>query len=252
LIDFTTALQIAQTILPPMQQSFLQQIGKQAAEALTKNISTLRDLVCNAVASSESAEAKMQSVLETDNLEPKDLAMRILQAAKQNPDALKEILKQYQAIKHELDAGQSSGGVSAIAKGGSTIYQIVNPRGNVSFHGSLQKELVSAPTLPTPNCSEAANELLGSAVAEGGQIFKTKSIGRQPHGGLSINTKTRAFILSDDPRLRAKWEAALSELVYLGFVEPPAGPNGAIYKVTQRGYEHVDSLVDLNNSQDSG
>lgn len=252
MIDFTTALQIAQTILPPLQQSFLQQIGKQAAEALTKNISTLRLLVFNAVTSSESAEAKMQSRLESDNLEPKDLAMRILQAAKQNPGALKDILEQYQAVKHELDAGQSSGDVSAIAKGVSTIYQIVNPRGNVSFHGSLQKELVSAPPLPTPNCSEAANELLASAVAEGGQIVKTKSIGRQPHGGVSISTKTRAFISSDDPRLRAKWEAALSELVNLGFMEPPAGPNGAIYKVTQRGYEHIDSLVDLNNSRDSG
>ena len=251
MIDFTTALQIAQTVLSPLQQSFLQQIGKQAAEALTKRISSLRDLVFSAVASGEPAEANLQSTSESDNFEPKELAMRVLQAAKQNPDALKEILKQYHAVKHELDAIQSSGDVSAIATGGSIVYQIVNPRGNVSFYNSLQKDLVSAPPSPTPSCSAAAHELLTNAVAEGGQIVITKSIGRPPHGGLSINTKTRAFISSDDPRMRAKWEAALSELVNLDFIKPPASPNGAIYLVTQKGYEHIDSQADLNRSQDS-
>ena len=254
MIDFQTALEIAQAVRVPLEQAFLQQIGKQAAEALTKKISSLRDLVFNAVASSEPAEANIQSNLESENLEPKELAMRILQAAKQNPDALRDILKRYHAVKHELDAGQSSGDMSAIATGGSTIYQIVNPRGNVSFHNSTKKDRVSTPPPPSPkpSCSEAAHELLANAVAEGGQIFKTKSIGRPPQGGLNIRTKNRAFISSDDPRLGAKWEAALSELVYLGFIEPPAGPNGAIYKVTQEGYEHIDSQADLNNSQDSG
>lgn len=252
MIDFTTALQIAQTILSPLQQSFLQQIGKQAAEALIKKISSLRNLVLSAIVSSEPGEASLRSTSETDNSEPTELAMCIMQLAKQNPEALIDILKQYDTVKLEIDAGQSSGDVSAIATGGSTIYQIVNPRGNVSFHNSTQKDRVSTPPSPNPSCSEAAHELLANAVAEGGQIFRTKSIGRPPQGGLNIRTKNRAFISSDDPRLVAKWEAALSELVNLGFIEPPAGPNGAIYKVTQRGYEYIDSLVDLNNSQDPG
>jgi hypothetical protein len=251
MIDFQTALEIAQAVRVPLEQAFLQHIGKQAAEALTKKISSLRDLVFNAVASSETAEAAIQSTLESDNLQPKELAMYILQAAKQNPDALRDILERYYAVKHELDAGQSSGGVSAIATGGSTIYQIVNLRGNVSFHNSAHKDLISTPPPPKPSCSEAARELLANAVEEGGQIFKTKSIGRPPQGGLNIRTKNRAFISSDDPRLGAKWEAALSELVNLGFIEPPAGPNGAIYKVTREGYEHIDSQADPNNSQDS-
>lgn len=252
MIDFHTALEIAQAVRVPLEQAFLQQIGRQAAEALSKKISSLRDLVFNAVASSKPAEANIRSTLESDNLEPKELAMYILQAAQHSPEAFRDILKRYHAVMLELDAGQSSSELSAIATRGSTIYQITNPRGNVSFHNSTQKDFASTPPSPKPSCSEAANELLASAVAEGGQIIKTNCIGRPPHGGLSISTKTRAFISSDDPRLRAKWEAALSELADLGFVLPPAGPNGVIYKVTHEGYKHVASQANLNKSRDSG
>ena len=53
MIDFPTALEIAQVIRAPIEQAFLQQIGKQAADALVKKVSSLRDLVFNAVGSGE-------------------------------------------------------------------------------------------------------------------------------------------------------------------------------------------------------
>lgn len=251
MIDFSTALQIAQTILLPLQQAFLQQIGKQAAEALAEKISRLRDLIFSAVTSDQPAEANLKSISETDSSEPEELAARILLAAKKSPDAFRDILTQYHVIKRELEATQSTGDVSAIASGGSTIYQIVNPQGNINLLNPLQSATGSAPPSPAPGCSAAAHELLANAAADGGKIVRSISTGRPPHGGLSINTDTRTFVSDDDPRLRAKWEGALSELVDLGLLSRPSSPQGVIYLVTQKGYDYVDAPAPDNSSRES-
>jgi hypothetical protein len=250
MIDLATALEIAQVIRAPIEQAFLQQIGRQAADALVKRVSSLRDLIFNAVDSREPGHANLQPISETEGFDPEELAARILLAAKNNEGLSREVLGQFMDIKRELDAGQATGNVSATASERSTIYQIVNPRGNVAIHGSAH-DAISSALLPAAICSPAAHELLVNAAASDGRIVKTTSIGRPPNGGLCISTKTRAFISDDDPRLRAKWECALSELVELGFLTPPSGPRGGIYQVTQKGYQYLDDQSQFHGMQEA-
>jgi hypothetical protein len=250
MIEFSTALEIAQVIRAPIEQAFLQQIGRKAADALVKKVSSLRDLIFNAIDSGEPGNSNLQSISETEGFDPEELAARILLAAKNNESLSREVLNQFIDIRRELDAGQTTGDVSATASERSTIYQIVNPRGNVTIHRSAH-DATSSTLSPAAICSAAAYELLVNAAASDGQIVKTMSIGRPPHGGLCISTKTRAFICDDDPRLRAKWECALTELVNLGFLVPPSSHHGGIYRITQQGYEYIDAQSQFHGQRES-
>lgn len=62
-------------------------------------------------------------------------------------------------------------------------------------------------------------------------------------GGSGIQTNGKNMMPSQEPRIVAKWEHAIAELIENDFVEEK-GAQGALLQVTHKGYEYADRLSD--------
>lgn len=243
MIDFATALELAQTVRAPLEQAFLQQIGKQAAEALVNNLSRLRVLIAGAISSGRPETTTSSSVWDLDSTDQEELAARILLAAKNGPDAFHDILTQYQVVKHAMNAGRSTGDISAMATGGSALTQTV-VQGNY-FHivGHVESTIPIASPSRHPLCSAAARKLLSAAASDHGQVAV----------GIDYDNILQAGDLcikpGAEPREEAKWKAALDELVSLSFLAPLVGSRGKIFQVTHRGYKFLDETASMSDSE---
>ena len=131
MIDFATALAIAQVVRVPVEQAFLQQIGKQAAAGLVDQLASLRAKVTAFITGTHPGLTPSIAPTATENQDVEELAAEILLAAKRDPDNFSEILEQYHLVKSGLDASRSTGAISASASGGSAITQNVILGGHV-------------------------------------------------------------------------------------------------------------------------
>jgi hypothetical protein len=233
MIDFTTALQIAQTVISPLQQAFLQQIGKQAAAALTDRLAKLQEMILGFITGTQHNLASSKPTPSGLSQDPEELAAQILLAARRDPETFNEILQQYHEIKIVLDTSRSTGAISASASGGSAITQNVILGGHVNI-GTQHDSTPSSK--PYAECSAQARELLTVAALSDGEVLRLLL-----QDGLVIQAGGRNFVENSDPRLRAKWEGAICELQDFGFLTRPPDPKAQILHVTQRGFDHIDS-----------
>lgn len=88
--------------------------------------------------------------------------------------------------------------------------------------------------------SEDARELLFDAVKDvrgnSGHIRKDSTL-----GGTFIRTYNRSWGEPDDRRSIARWEAAIKELIDLGYVEDPYGQD-SFFQVTYPGFQFVEAI----------
>jgi hypothetical protein len=242
MIDFATALAIAQVVRVPVEQAFLQQIGKQAATGFVDQLDTLRAKVFAFITCTLPGPTKSSSSPIMANQDTEELAAKILLAAKRDPDAFGEILKQYDLIKSGLDASRSTGAISATASGGSAITQNVILGGHVHID-SRQRSSPSSTRLDT-ECSATARDLLSAAATSNGEVLRMLL-----QDGLVIQAGERNFVDSSDPRVRARWEGAICELQDLGFLTRPLNPKAEILHVTQKGFEYIDQSHPQHQSE---
>lgn len=232
MIDFTTALAIAKVVLAPVEQAFLQQIGKQAAAGIIDQLKSLRTNIFSLITGIGARSAQSTSLPAAENRDPEELAAQILLAAKRDPDVFEEILGQYHAIKSQLDAARSTTAISASASESSAVTQTVIFGGNV--HIENRQNTVYRPQ-SLISLSDQARELLLAAASSNGEVLRLVL-----QSGPVIQAGMRNFIDSSNPRIRAMWEGALSELQDLGFLSRPPNPKAEILHVTQKGFEHID------------
>jgi len=89
----------------------------------------------------------------------------------------------------------------------------------------------------TPSLSDDAKELLLEASNDpSGDIMSLSYL-----GGATIQTNGRNFLTDNTPREKARWEAALNQLIEESLVEN-IGHKGEIYQVTHSGYQMADQL----------
>jgi len=94
-----------------------------------------------------------------------------------------------------------------------------------------------APSLEVPTLRPEAKELLLEAVKDpNGEILNISSI-----GGRSISANKRNFIMSEEPRERARWEEALIEIEDKRLISSPNSKR-QIFRVTNLGYSIADKL----------
>lgn len=243
MIDFTTALQIAHTVLSPLQQAFLQQIGKQAAAALTDRLAKLQEALFTFIVGTQRGLASSTSTPSALSQDPEELAAQILLAARRDPEAFNEVLQQYQGIKFDLDASRSTGAISASASGGSAITQNVILGGNVQIGDCHQPHSASKLSNAKVICAASAKTLLLAAASTDGRIAKA----------IDYDTILKAgeLVVSPNASAReiAKWEAALKELISLGLVDCVPLSEEKLYQVTHRGYEFLDDVVSITDSE---
>jgi len=92
-------------------------------------------------------------------------------------------------------------------------------------------------TKPNPALTSEAIELLLAASEDpNGTIFIMKT-----SGGSRIITNRQDFVGDNTPRTRAKWEAAVEELLYRGYIKEE-GYKGEVFSVTSQGYSIADWL----------
>lgn len=242
MIDFSTALAIAQAVRAPVEQAFLQQIGKHAATGLADQIANLRAKVTAFIAGTRPGSIPSITPTATENQDAEELAAEILLAAKRDPDTFGEILQQYHLVKSGLDASRSTGAISASASGGSAITQNVILGGNV--HIGTQQHTSTPSSKPYTECSPQARELLTAAALGDGEVLRVTLL-----NGPVIQAGGRNFIDSNDPRVRAKWEGAICELQSLGFLTQPSDPKAQILHVTQKGFDYLDSSHSRQQSE---
>lgn len=84
--------------------------------------------------------------------------------------------------------------------------------------------------------NESVELLQAACEADDGTILKSEDL-----SGTYIEANGKNFIISQERREVAKWENALNELVNNGFVQE-RGLSGAIYVVTQKGYDYAEQL----------
>jgi hypothetical protein len=84
--------------------------------------------------------------------------------------------------------------------------------------------------------AEAQHLLLEASVSLDGIVGKIAFIG----GGV-VQSNGKNFVEPNNPRSRAIWEGAISELVELGLLEP-VGYKGEVFKITREGYELADII----------
>lgn len=233
MIDLATALAIAQVVRVPVEQAFLQQIGKQAAAGFVDQLDTLRAKVFSLITCTTPRSTKSNHSPIMANQDTEELAAQILLAARRDPEAFKEILQQYQGIKFDLDASRSTGAISASASGGSAITQNVILGGHVHIDGR-QHSYSPSSQLDT-ECSAPARDLLSAAATSDGEVLRLLL-----QDGLVIQAGGRNFVDSSDPRVRARWEGAICELQDLGFLTRPLNPKAEILHVTKKGFEYID------------
>ena len=118
------------------------------------------------------------------------------------------------------------------------------------FDGAVQDVVPASTELPTVNSerhdvyeskvSEDARELLVDAVKDArgnsGHIRKDSTM-----GGTFIRTYNRSWGEPDDRRSIARWEAAIRELIDLGYVEDPYGQD-SFSQVTYPGFQFVEAI----------
>lgn len=90
--------------------------------------------------------------------------------------------------------------------------------------------------LAVPTLSREAQELLGEAVAGGGEVLVIAWL-----NGSSVQANRKNFVESNNPRSRAVWEGAVVELVDHGLLQP-VGHKGEIFRVTRQGFAAADLL----------
>lgn len=91
-----------------------------------------------------------------------------------------------------------------------------------------------------PELSPQAKQLLKSASRdEQGLIQRMK----MAPAGIMLNTERREFVATHDPRKAALWFAAIEQLLAANLIEN-VKPNGAVMKVTARGYDVADQMED--------
>lgn len=243
MIDFQTALEIARVIRAPVEQAFLQQIGKQAVEVLLKGLSRLQVLVTGIISSTQPKENAAYPDLESNNADEEELAARILIAAKKDPGAIQDILEQYRVVKSAMNAGRSIGDISAIASEGSAVTQTVVQGDYFHIIGHADGPIPIVPRPQNPTCSASARMLLSAAGSDRGKVAV----------GIDYETILKAgelHIAPDArPREEAMWKAAFEELVSLGFLAHLAGSQGKIFEVTDRGYKFLEQLVPLSDTE---
>ena len=94
----------------------------------------------------------------------------------------------------------------------------------------------------TPLLSEEAKEvLIGAASGEPATILKLE----MASGAVAIKAGSKQINVTQDAREKAKWEAAIDELVDQGFVR--VDDDGRVFEVTHRGFQHVDQLSQSND-----
>lgn len=90
---------------------------------------------------------------------------------------------------------------------------------------------------PYTRLSEAAKSLIVAAAFDpGGRVLRSRS-----SDGLLIATGGRNFVPDRDPRVEARWERALRELIELELIEP-RNTKGTVFSVTSEGFEVADQL----------
>lgn len=104
--------------------------------------------------------------------------------------------------------------------------------------GSLQSISIVANSPPDRDrLGIAARDLLREAIKDSsGMVMKISFV-----GGMHIKTNGRNFVADPSPRERAKWEAAIEELVGDDLLQP-VGHSGGIFYVTAEGYRRGDGL----------
>jgi hypothetical protein len=244
MIDFATALAIAQVVRVPVEQAFLQQIGKQAAAGLVDQLATLRAKVFAFITGTLPGSSQSNPPPIMENQDAEELAAQILLAAKRDPDTFSEILQQYHLIKSGLDASRSTGAISAIASGGSAITQNVILGGQV--HIDSQQNSSTHSSHLDMACSAQARELLSAAALSDGEVLRVFLL-----NGPVIQAGGRNFVDSNDPRVRARWEGAIYELQDLGFLTRPPNPKAEILHVTHKGFEYIDKSRSRHQSEGS-
>lgn len=244
MIDFTTSIEIAQAILSPLQQAFLQQVGKQAAAALTDRLAKLREKIFAFIAATQPGPVSSTSAPSALSQDPEELAAQILLAARRDPEVFNEILQQYQGIKLDLDAFRSTGAISANASGSSVINQNVILGRDVHLYS--HQDTCSSSSQPSTECSAPARDLLSAATTSDGEVLRLLL-----HDGLVIQAGGRNFVDSSDPRIRARWEGAICELQDIGFLTRPLDPKAEILRVTQKGFEYIDKCHPRQQSEGS-
>lgn len=86
--------------------------------------------------------------------------------------------------------------------------------------------------------SEAARTMLIECSKDtSGQLMKLAFI-----GGFTYQTNGQALNEDYEPRTKAKWDAALDDLLSLELVKP-VGYKGQIFQITEKGYSMADSLL---------
>ena len=94
------------------------------------------------------------------------------------------------------------------------------------------------PDSHVPTITEDARALLVEAAKDKqmGAIVKTKTL-----GGTYINTSGKNFADPADRRSIARWEAAMRELVEMGYLEDPSGKD-SLYQLTHEGFEAAEDF----------
>jgi hypothetical protein len=111
---------------------------------------------------------------------------------------------------------------------------------------SSSGELIYAPVVTEQSLggdlSAEARELLYEAAnSRDGQILRHDSL-----SGVTFFANRKAFAGGADPRVAARWEAALRQLIDQRLIEP-VGNKGVIFKITSAGFELTDRMGPRNN-----
>ncbi len=244
MIDLATAIEIAQVIRVPIEQAFLQQIGRQAAEALPQGLSRLKALVTGVISSTQPQGTTASSVLELESMDQEELAAQILIAAKKDPEAFHDILTQYRVVRGALNPERSTGDISAMASEGAVLTQTVVQGDYFHVVGPADGSIPIASPPQKLTCSESARKLLSAAASDQGKAAV----------GIDYETILKAgelHIAPDaDPREVAMWNAALEELVSLALLAPLPGSQRKVFQVTHRGYMFLEEAASMCDSED--
>lgn len=119
---------------------------------------------------------------------------------------------------------------------GITMYPVKIERGQIPDDLKERKKGESY-TKPNPALTPEAIELLIAATEDpSGTIFKMKTF-----GGSHLITNRQEFTGDNTPRTKAKWEAAVEELLNRGYIKEE-GYKGEVFSVTSQGYSIADWL----------
>lgn len=118
----------------------------------------------------------------------------------------------------------------------SSYLNDLNVLKELSKRHTKMEEVAIEENIHATSLSNEARILLKDAVrGTTNEIIKAHLIGE-----MSIEIDGKEYVEDDSGRTKAKWQAAMNELIDLGLVENRNG--GSIYRVTNRGFEQSDSL----------